>query len=153
MSRDEREGPVDPSDRTRRASWPAESGRQTTLSAGGAPRRSAHERSCLVALGHPERGLARALLAHLRDEIPGVRFFLERGLPDGAKVDAVWICGPGPGSVNRITALRAAHPRANLIVTRRDPDPAWTERALGAGADHALVWPEGVDEIARILRN
>jgi hypothetical protein len=104
--------------------------------------------ACHVTTLHPERGLARALVQHLAQELPDVEFTLDER-PD---VDAVWVCGYDLGSGARIAALRARHPHALLIVTAKGPEDEWSAEVLAAGADHALSWPLDLERLSQLLR-
>ena len=102
---------------------------------------------CLLAPLHPERALSLALVQHLADEFPDVDFVLE----GGAEAQILWVCGYERGHADLILALRRRHPRARMLVTSRDPEELWAREALRAGADHALAWPLGFEQLSRVL--
>lgn len=102
---------------------------------------------CLLAPLHPERALSLALVQHLADEFPDVDFVLERG----ADAHVLWVCGYERGHADMIRALRRRHPRARMLVTSRAPEELWAAEALRAGADHALAWPLGFEQLSRVL--
>mgnify|MGYP007067073887 CR=1 FL=1 len=58
---------------------------------------------CLLTTLHPERALSRALVQHLAEEMPDLRFTLE----EGPAIDVLWVCGYERGNGSLIRALRA----------------------------------------------
>jgi DNA-binding NarL/FixJ family response regulator len=103
---------------------------------------------CLLTTVHPERALSRALVQHLAQELPDLRFTLA---PRGP-VHLVWVCGYEGGNAGLIHELRRRFPRAALLVTSRDAGELWIEEVLGAGADEALSWPVDLAHLSRLIR-
>jgi len=103
---------------------------------------------CLLTTCHPERALSRALIHHLAEELPGVRFTLRAR--DG--ITAVWICGFEPGAEDLVSLVRSRYPDALLLVTGRGNPEEWRREVEAAGADRAASWPIPFEDLSRILR-
>ena len=103
---------------------------------------------CLLTTCHPERGLSRALIQHLAEELPGVTFTLRA--TEG--ITAVWICGYERGAADLVSLVRSRYPDALLLVTGRGNPGEWRSEVQAAGADHAASWPIPFDELSRLLR-
>lgn len=108
------------------------------------PRRT---RCLLTDLHDDERGLSRALLAHLSSVLPSIEFTREAA----PEPDAIWVCGYAADDVERIRALRARHPGALLLVTSGARPGPWVGEARAAGADHALQWPCSIHWLSALL--
>ena len=102
--------------------------------------------TCLLTTLHPERALSNALVQHLGQELPDMRFTLESPAPD-----VIWVCGFESGAEDLIRGLRATHPDAFVVVTGRGPVESWEAGVRDAGADFSCGWPLPVEELARIL--
>lgn len=96
---------------------------------------------------HPERALSTALVQHLSQELPEMRFTLRSEDPD-----VVWVCGFEEGREDLVQELRGRHPDAFLVVTGRGSTEDWRERVRAAGADYACGWPLPVADLRRILQ-
>lgn len=103
---------------------------------------------CLLTTLHPERALSRALVQHLADEMPDLRFTLR----EGPAIDVLWVCGYERGNGPLIRELRERHPQAVLVVTAKEPEELWASEVLAAGADHAFSWPANLQRLARAMR-
>lgn len=102
---------------------------------------------CWIVLAHPDLGLAPALLHHLRAEVAGLEFAAE----ESPRLHSIWLCGYEPGALELLRAIRARHPEALVLVTRRGALDAWAAEALLAGADEVRAWPLHTRELARVL--
>lgn len=103
---------------------------------------------CLLTAVHPERALSRALVQHLAQELPDLRFVLE---PPLGELRAIWVCGYEQGRADIVADLRRGHPEAVLVVTGRGPVESWSAEVTGAGADFACAWPLPVGRLAALL--
>lgn len=103
---------------------------------------------CLLTTVHPERALSRALVQHLTEEMPDIRFTLE---DEGDQADVVWLCGYETGRQHQVQELRRRHPGAVLVVTAKDPEGLWSEEVLEGGADCALAWPLDFERLSEAL--
>lgn len=104
-------------------------------------------RRVLLSVTRRGRGLSRALLEHLAAELPELAFTLDERAP----VDAIWLCGFDGNGPDQLRRLRADHPRAVVLVTRRGRADGWERVALARGADHAVAWPVPYGRLSRIL--
>jgi len=102
---------------------------------------------CRLTTLHPERGLSRAVLQHLSEEMPDIAFCLGHR-PD---VEVIWMLGFRHGAEPVIRALRAEHPRALVLVTMRGPVERWGHEVLAAGADHVCGWPLPYERLGELL--
>ena len=114
--------------------------------------RSAPQRPiCLLTTPSSDRGLSKALVQHLAEEVPEIAFTLDPG-PSPEAIDAVWVCGHAPGSGALVRDLHGRYPAAVLVVTGREPTEDWEEEVRAAGADWAFSWPIAWDVLENLLR-
>ena len=107
----------------------------------------ARRRLCRLTTLHPERGLSRAVIQHLAEEMPDIDFCLGHR----ADADAIWVLGYEAGARTVIRALRAEHPRALILVTMRGPIEDRGDEVVRAGADHVCGWPIPYERLSQIL--
>jgi hypothetical protein len=101
----------------------------------------------MVVVGEFQRGLASALLQNLAAEIPAIEF----ALGERADLDSIWFCGYEPRHAHELARLRARHPLATIVATRRGPLQSWADEARRAGADVASSWPVDFEELGALL--
>ena len=104
------------------------------------PVREARGLRCFLTAHHPERALSLALVQHLSEEMPDIRFLHEHRPGRDPAIDVVWLLGYERGSSQAVRQLRERYPAAVLVVTASAREP-WEGEVLAAGADCALSWP------------
>ncbi len=102
---------------------------------------------CRLTTLHPERGLSRAVVQHLAQEMPDIDFCMSHR-PDA---DVIWLLGYELGAGAVIRALRAEHPHALILVTMRGPVERWGHEVRAAGADLACGWPIPYVRLSQLL--
>jgi hypothetical protein len=102
---------------------------------------------CLIVPGREEPGLAHGLRAQLEHELPWLAFTLR----EQAGVASIWLCGWSPEHEQRLPGLRARHPGATIVATRRGALDGWHERARALGADRVRSWPLPASALRELL--
>ncbi|MCZ6596637.1 MAG: hypothetical protein O7B99_03260 [Planctomycetota bacterium] len=115
-----------------------------------ADRRAPQRPVCLLTTPSSDRGLSKALVQHLAEEVPEIAFQLDPG-PRPEAIDAVWVCGYRPGFAGHVRDLHDRHPAAVMVVTGREPTEDWEEEVRAAGADWAFSWPIAWDVLESLL--
>jgi hypothetical protein len=79
--------------------------------------------------------------------MPDVSFTLD----PRATADVVWLCGYESGNPGLVRELRRRAPKAEILVTGREPPELWRQEVLEAGASLACPWPMSFDRLGHVF--